>query len=335
MVAEVNKIFGREFVIAFFVPSLAIITASIGLMNAFGMETSAFGFDAADPLRDLTLVAIIILVASFGLMSVNRVVIRILEGYWILGLNEPLKFIQRWRFRKLHNRIKDLTEEGMLYRKAGRVSPKETEREQLMQKASQRFPSKERLVLPTSFGNIFRANEDYSRVMYGFESIYGWSRLNAVMSKDYKEAVGSVRAMTDFWANIWFLSLIFIIEVFSFKIWLTRDFQESWMFFTSFTGLSILSAGVFTAMIASWQACVAAVQWGEWMKGAFDVFLPALYVKLGYRRPLDHNAEREFWLKFSQAIVYRDPTSLKELDPLRENTPVALTEATSHQSSTS
>ena len=335
MIDEVNKIFGREFIIAFFVPSLAFIAANVGLMKAVGVDTSWLWINTADPLKDMTLVIIAILVAAFCLMSVNRVVIRILEGYWIFHLSEHLSFIQRWRFRKLQNRIQQLTEEGMLYRKAGKVFPKEKERERVMLRAAQRFPSKANLVLPTSFGNIFRANEDYSRVMYGFESINGWSRLSAVMSKEYREAFGSVRAMTDFWANIWFLSLIFIIEFVSVRLLLARDFDDFWMFFTSLPGLAILSAGVITALIASWQACVAAVQWGEWMKGAFDVFLPVLSVKLGYRRPLDHKTERDFWLKFSQAIVYRYPATLQELSSLRENVPAVVSDQTSRQSDTS
>jgi len=64
----------------------------------------------------------------------------------------------------------------------------------------------------TSFGNAVRAFEDYPRVLYGFESINGWSRLNAVIPKSYQDILGNKRAMTDFWVNVWFVSLLTIVE---------------------------------------------------------------------------------------------------------------------------
>ena len=74
------------------------------------------------------------------------------------------------------------------------------------------YPSTEDQVLPTSFGNAVRAYEDYSRVVYGFESINGWSRLQAVMSKEFMEILGSSRARVDLWLNLLFLAILFLGE---------------------------------------------------------------------------------------------------------------------------
>jgi hypothetical protein len=55
----------------------------------------------------------------------------------------------------------------------------------------------------------------------------------------------------------------------------------------------------------------AAVEWGEVVKSAFDVFLPELHKKLEF--PIaTREEERQMWERFSQAIIYRLPSSLPE-----------------------
>jgi hypothetical protein len=80
MVEEVNKLFGRDFVIAFFVPSLAFITATMAYLYVSGRPVSWLKIDPADPLKDSTFIALLTLAASFCLMSVNRLVIRTFRG---------------------------------------------------------------------------------------------------------------------------------------------------------------------------------------------------------------------------------------------------------------
>jgi hypothetical protein len=49
----------------------------------------------------------------------------------------------------------------------------------------------------------------------------------------------------------------------------------------------------------------AALEWGNYIKASFDVFLPELYKKLGFKYPLTRDEERENWMRFGQAIIYR------------------------------
>mgnify|MGYP006193474647 CR=1 FL=1 len=65
---------------------------------------------------------------------------------------------------------------------------------------------------------------------------------------------------------------------------------------------------------------MAAEQWGEWVKAAFDVFLPALCHKLGYKKPRTAEDERKFWLSFSQGTAYRYFDSLRDLDKSPKDT---------------
>src|SRR4029079_17509458 len=73
------------------------------------------------------------------------------------------------------------------------------------------FPDDEASVLPTKFGNTIRAFEVYSRVVYGIESIYGWSRLLGVGPADYPEMMDNEKAQVDFWVNVWFESCLIVL----------------------------------------------------------------------------------------------------------------------------
>ena len=158
------------------------------------------------PLKGSTFIALVTLTASFCLMSVNRLVIRMLEGYWIFDLGRSIRFIQTARFRWLQSSYRNPHEGSDSLQKRQKITfTKRRKRNRLMLRAAQRFPSREDQILCTSFGNTFKAFEDYPRVMYGFESIQGWSRLNTiVLPKEFRETLSSTRSLTDFWANIWF-----------------------------------------------------------------------------------------------------------------------------------
>jgi len=306
MLTELNKIFDRDFVIGQFIPALVFVTASIGLLFGFGALPPWLHIKADDLLKDTTLVALISLVVALSLMALNRAIFRLLEGYWVFHLGRLLNYFQRWRFRRLHRRLHLLLEEKNRCR--DQVFPHAAELQELKLRSVNHFPSREDLLLPTSFGNTVRSFEEYPLLMYGIESITGWSRLHAVVPKDYRQILSGMRSSMDFWMNLWFLSFVVSGE-YLYLAARIGDLHYPW----------VLLALVVFAFLTSWQSRVAAEQWGEWVKGAFDVFLPALCKELGYLRPQDSEDERAFWIKFSQAITYRNPPSLDKLKPFRSN----------------
>lgn len=62
---------------------------------------------------------------------------------------------------------------------------------------------------------------------------------------------------------------------------------------------------IVVALFASSMAARAAIEWGSMVKGATDVFLPALYERLGFLPPASRNEVEERWNAFSDAITYR------------------------------
>src|SRR5262249_24803760 len=138
------------------------------------------------------------------LQSVNREIFRAMEGYWPLGLTTKFNRSQRKRFRKLESEIN-----AMETRQQNLSKEEKTKLNRLRFERAMNYPSKDRLILPTSFGNTVRAYEDYPRVVYGVESITGWTRLQDVMSKDFREILGNDRARVDLWLNLCVLSPLF------------------------------------------------------------------------------------------------------------------------------
>ncbi len=74
----------------------------------------------------------------------------------------------------------------------------------------------------------------------------------------------------------------------------------------------LLPASLIIAVIAAQRACVAALEWGDSVKAAFDVFLPTLARRFGFLDTITRDEERQRWIALSQAIVYRLPSVLPE-----------------------
>jgi hypothetical protein len=109
-VGEINKIVGRDFIVAFFVPALLFVAANAGLLHSIGILPVWLQIDPRAPLEDTTFLALVTLALAFLLMALNRLVFRALEGYW-LGFGRRVNHLQRWRFDRLHMRMAVLRDE--------------------------------------------------------------------------------------------------------------------------------------------------------------------------------------------------------------------------------
>jgi hypothetical protein len=165
-----------------------------------------------------------------------------------------------------------------------------------------RFPDQESLLLPTAFGNTLRSFEIYPRMMYGMESIDGWSRILAVVQKDYLALIDSAKAQVDFWINTGFLSIVVLIQIVA--LWLLkRSLPPFWL----------AGAIILIAAISSWLAVRSAGEWGDYVKSVFDLYRFNLLDAFGIKRPETRQEEKKLWTAFSQAIIYRMPDILPEL----------------------
>jgi hypothetical protein len=306
MFGELNKIFDKTFVVGYAIPASAFMATTILILTAFNNLPKWMTIDSTAPLKDTTFVALQALVLAIVLMSLNSMLFRLMEGYWNSWLRRRLNFIQRWRWKRINKEIERLRQESDHCDKTGSSFGDLEKYVKLSHRRAQEFPTTEGQVLPTSFGNTVRAFEDYPRVMYNFESITGWSRLNTVIPKDYREIMDDARAQMNMWINLWFLSLGVLLEYVILGL-STGRFVFPWI------PIVILGA----MLLITWQARVAAAQWGDWVKAAFDVYLPELSKKMGYVRPASRAEELKFWTDLGRAITFRNPDALNALDEYR------------------
>lgn len=311
MFGELPKLFDRDFAIAYFLPSAGFVAITYFFAAHFNLTSVLFDFSKESFLKDITSFGLLALLGAIILLVANRSLVRLMEGYWAFNLKQHFNWIEVRRYKELLAKEKRSDEEKMNYSDSNPY-PRElqAERNQIKSKKAERFPDGEHLILPTSFGNTFRAFEVYSRVMYGIDAIPGWYRLLAVIPADYKNLINAARAQVDFWVNVWFLSLIIIIEYLIIVV-LVRPINFQTVF-SAETLIWLPIAAIVSSYIAFRLATNAARTWGNWVKAAFDVYLPELRKKLEISLPKNNEQEREIWKNFSKAVIYRDAYRMPE-----------------------
>jgi hypothetical protein len=301
MFGELPKLFGRDFVIAYFVPSAAFFAATYVILTCFQIPTRPFMSDGRW-IQDITAFGSATFVWAVTLLVLNGRLVRLVEGYWPFGLQQSLSFFEKKRYQKLcqHEREADKKAEECT---AGALpQPLVDELTNIKGTKAQRFPDDESLILPTSFGNIVRAFEVYPRLVYGIDAIPGWYRLLAVVPQDYQNVMDSAKARVDLWLNILCLAAFVVIEFSGVAIW-SRSITNLWP--RKLCWLFPLLALVL-AYIAYRFAISAAIEWGHWVKSAFDLFLPDLRRKLEFRTPRTNEQAKDMWTRFTLVTLYRD-----------------------------
>ena len=324
MFGELPKLFDRNFAVAYILPSAAFVGVTYLIVHRFGLSAGLISVSSDRFFKDLTAFGLLSLLGGVILLVTNRGVVRLLEGYWPLNLGARLNWLELWLFKKTREESLKSDEDIKSLRLSNKVVPRATQNQRNKVKAREanRFPSDERLVLPTSFGNIFRAFESYPRVMYGINAIPGWYRLLAVIPKDYRELIDSSRSTVDFWVNLSFLSLIVIVE---FYLCAILSGQISWAGIVSRSGQFpwIPVLGLLSFRIAYTFAKKAAGEWGNWVKSAFDLYLPDLRSMLEFA-PATKEAERLRWINFNIAVLTRRATRMPEKTRRRPEHPKTL-----------
>lgn len=312
MFGELPKLFERNFAMAFFLPFVVFLGMIAEIANRFGQGKSLLAVLQSDLVIGTTLLGIISWLGGIFLLVSNRGLYRFLEGY---GDWNPLKLIGGLQKRKYNKILAELEKLDDQFREQKVAFPREqrNKRNRLMRELAERFPDREDLLLPTDFGNILRSFEVYPRVMYGIESIDGWSRILAIVPKDYRELIDNAKTQVDFWVNVGFLSILLFLEYIGFAVY-TQSLVDWWI------ALILLVIAVISPRFAA----DAAIGWGDYIKASFDIFAPKLRESLGFTQPANRDAEERQWLAFSQAIIYRLPERMPELKSKDEEAPKKL-----------
>ena len=307
MYTRLPDLLGRNFIIGYLLPSFAFIV-SIYLIddqyNFLPVNIDLSFVSKLAVLEQVTVLSLLALILGIVLLILNRCIITYLEGYGKFNPLRLLVFVEKFRFKKLQEAIETTEDEYNKYSDNQQTVPLEIKEKYRLLKEEKviRFPDDERWVLPTKFGNILRAFETYSRVMYGADSIPIWTRLLAVIPEDYRQFIDTAKTLVDFWVNTLVVSLVLIVVYFGNVIYF-KQIRILW--------LPLICLVV--VVIAYQQACESAKEWGNLVKAAFDLFLDDLKQQLAITNSSsDLKQDSKMWFKFSQAVNFVDQESLPE-----------------------
>lgn len=299
MFSELPGFFDRNFIVAYFLPSLLFVLSAYWLLGEFGVEPDIVKIIGDDLYKEATLLGIISLIAAVFLLSINFQVFRFFEGY---GKYNPLIFLQKFherKFQRLEEKKHLLNEELRIARAAGdddEIDRINAQRIHYFSYAADNYPPKKSRLLPTAFGNAVRAFEEYSETMYGLDSIVSWVRLLAMIPKDFREMMNSVRAELDMWMNFRLLGYVLFVCYLILAVG-TGQWKAVWF----------LPVIVLFARIASKRLTVSAIHYGDFVKSSYDLYLPDLRDQIRLPETETIEDEKNLWKKFTRQVTYHNP----------------------------
>jgi hypothetical protein len=180
--SDVTGVLSRYFVLGYFVPAFVTLFALSRLLTDSLLPAS---FEDMSDQDQLLVVGAGALILGLGLLGLRYPIIRILEGYPLeLG---PLRVL-RGPFVRLQQRSYD----RLAKRRDDESSPNRSSAARLLDR---RFHQSRDRLLPTRFGNAFRAAENYSYTRWGLDGVAVWPRIDAMLTQREQEL--HTNAMSD------------------------------------------------------------------------------------------------------------------------------------------
>ncbi|HYE29066.1 MAG TPA: hypothetical protein VEA61_12660 [Allosphingosinicella sp.] len=295
MLASVPKLFGRGFLVGFMLPAAFFLAYLV-----YGLGLDPVGLGSANGAAPEAVGRAAIAIAGLGLLLlvVNRPIVRGLEGY---GRLNPLRLGLSWqrkRFDAATSAAKAAKDK--LADASARPTSADTD---ALAALVERFPHEGRWLLPTRFGNVYRAYESYPLVIYNIDAVLLWPRMLCVIPELALEQLRNARALFDFKVNSFVLSLV--------GGFVALGTWSSW----AHGVCGVLS---FALAVWLWVTLPAAVAtWGDAFTSTFDLYRAVLAKKLGLKLPTELKTERSMWSAIAKMIRFRSSENAEYLDQFR------------------
>jgi len=301
MFATLSNLVDRNFVLAFVLPTLigsVCVLLLLGDILPPALQVTAL--TTTDDFAKLTTLVLILWSLAVLLSVFSNPIYQLLEGYW-----GPLRTAGRLCAKQ---RAFDTVLAG-IERTQDRLT-----RNEAVRRFRANWPPRRDLVLPTRFGNVIRAFENYANTVYGPDGIATWPRLFGVLPVSLTDAIEAARAQVSFFVNLCLMASVVA------AVALTRGGIDlaHWAQITSQwdqlprTNL-IVAALSLIATRALYEAAIAqAYGWGSLVMAAFDLYLPALAKQLGYGLGNTTADRRSFWRTLNGVFLHH-----QEIDPTK------------------
>jgi FtsH-binding integral membrane protein len=315
MFSGLPKLADKAFVIGFLVPVLiTLFELLLAFQECAWLVTTARTLESASDLGKLSLLAAAVILAALFLLLINRPIYRALEGYTGPFSARPFKRLAAWAGRR-RDAKEALLRKAHNEAPAGKAEDANVALRRYLRRARSRYPRKDSLLLPTSFGNANRAFERYPADVYGVEAILIWPRLEATLPKSLQTALSDARAQVNCFMNIAVLSgLVAAARLLGWLgegIWRAIVGAATAFGTISLTSFLIGSVGLGLLAALTWLSYQMAVErvfaLGAQVKVAFDLYLPQLPARLGYTMPDDPAGRSSFWERLEEAFDFQNP----------------------------
>jgi len=222
-------------------------------------------------------VALLAIAGVVGSAQVVRLfvfpLLRLLEGYW----GKPLSELSQLLTARLATRLEKCRERARALKKKEQeeknLSWQETQELIDLETWLHQYPVQRNNLLPTLLGNLLRARELAPLTRYGLDALVCWARLWGLLPPDLREDLLSARAALNRRVEAFAWGLLFLL----------------WGWVSSWWAIPV---GLVWMAIAYYQACLAAVPYGDLIETAFDLYRFRLYDALGWARPAESASEK-------------------------------------------
>lgn len=307
--STVSKNFGKALILGAFLPVVIFVSLGVALIYPI-LPDSWAPLQALEHVSTnwrIVLVGFLVVVLAGLLYNLNYSLTRLFEGYpWRdtrLGKRFKEQHTARWKRlgddqEKLIDEMRPLDRGSIAYRE------KRSKWNQLQDERSAKYPSRENLILPTQLGNRIRSFEEYPDRQYRMDAIVLWPRLAAVIDKDYAGTIESAQTTVNFMLNCSVLSALLALALLCIGLRYATPSSDlhAWLPWAIETAILAVCSWLFYA-----GAISRVGEWGETVKGAFDLYRWELLKQMGYTEPPKKKTdERDLWYDISRQIKNGD-----------------------------
>lgn len=313
---DVGKLPGlleKEFVIGFVIPAVVALLEAYMVWTHFFREPEWLAALSFEKAAGLASVGFVVWFSALALMGLNQLILIILSGYpvrWLarwLGVMWLIRKYRAWRFKETIELQKRISEA----RRNGTTEPEApiTHGAKLI-KARSEFPSQDGDLLPTPFGNWYRAMQETPYFVYGLDSTKVWPRMESILPDDHRKLVAEAKSVLNFCVNLYFTTAVALVCYLAGK----------WVYEEQDHVLNRLLVALVVTMILSRLASLYAIKrYGEYVTGAFDLYRGKLADTLGLEIPRDPQEEREMWKEVSRTFVYQSADAYERLTSYKKS----------------
>lgn len=184
---------------------------------------------------------------------------------------------------------------SLLRQEIGQLGPDDPKRLMKEFQVSRLYPPYWDAVLPTRFGNIIRAFEYHPQQLYSIDPITSWPRLISVIPDSYQRLLEQAEFQVYSTLN---LSLVF--GVCAWQLTTSAALRPSELACVGALCSALIAFFVYLG------ACPKAANWGEVVRGAFDLYRHDLLLQLGVvlpKTPITLVDEQKLW-RLTQRVTY-------------------------------